>query len=60
LIGGCNDGPTSVTVPAVAGRAAGLNFFGIGDKTEVRIFAIKYIDIQNFFKCERMQIFLFI
>jgi hypothetical protein len=44
-----------VTVPAVAGRAAGLNFFGIGDKTKVKILAIhKYVDIQNFFNYERM------
>lgn len=34
FIGGCNDGPTTVTQPAVKAVSKGINFLGFGDKTE--------------------------
>lgn len=34
FIGGCNDGPTTVTQPAVKAVSKGFNLFGFGDKTE--------------------------
>lgn len=34
FIGGCDDGPTSVTQPAVKAVSKGFNLFGFGDKTE--------------------------
>ena len=36
FIGGCNDGPRSVTLPAVKALSKGFSIFGFGDTSEAR------------------------
>lgn len=46
FIGGCDDGPTSVTQPAVNAVSKGFNLFGFGDKTEA-VAASDAVDIST-------------
>ena len=34
FIGGCMDGPTSITIPEISAVKEGFNIFGFGDKTK--------------------------